>query len=194
MSFVPQIISTDGNEHLTDPVSLALTRDRTVFLNGEVNDEKILFVTTQLRYLDSRSDRDIKFLINSPGGSVSSGLALYDVMNDLSSDVVTIGFGIAASMGAFLLAAGTKGKRYITPSSEVMIHQPLGGVQGQATDISLVADHIQKVKAKLAGIMAENCGKDVSVVTSDMERDFWMSATQAKEYGLVDHIGFPDFI
>ncbi len=194
MTFIPQAITTiDGNDHLVDPISLTFIRDRCVFLYGEVNDESVLLVISQLRFLDSKSDRDIILIINSPGGSVSSGLALYDVINDLSSDVVTIGNGIAASMGAFLLAAGTKGKRYITQSSEVMIHQPLGGVQGQATDISLVADHIQKVKGKLAWIMAENCGKDVSTVTSDMERDFWMSAIQAKEYGLVDHVGFPDY-
>lgn len=192
MSIVPHVI--DGNEHLTNPVSLALTRFRIVYLFGEVNEENIINVITQLRYLDTKSSRDIHLITNSRGGDVSSGLALIDTMNDLNSDVSTIVNGTAASMGALIGSNGTKGKRYITPNSEVMIHQPLGGVQGQATDISLVADHIQKVKAKLAGIMAENCGKDVSVVTSDMERDFWMSAAQAKEYGLVDHIGFPDFI
>lgn len=124
----------------------------------------------------------------------ADGLAIYDVMDEIPCDVVTIANGMAASMGSFLLAAGAKGKRYVTPSTEVMIHQPLGGVQGQATDISLVADHIQKIKTKLAMIMAKNCGKELVEIINDMERDHWMTGDQAKAYGIADHVGFPEIV
>ena len=195
MVFLPHIItSTDGNDYSTDLISYDMIKNRIVYLNGEVNGESAISIITQLRYLATKSDKDIYMFINSPGGSVSDGLAIFDVMNEISCDIVTIANGMAASMGSFLLAAGTKGKRYVTPSTEVMIHQPLGGVQGQATDISLVAEHIQKIKTKLASIMAEKCDKGLDEVTNDMERDYWMSGDQAKEYGIVDHVGFPEIV
>lgn len=195
MGFLPQTVTTtDGKEHNTDLISYDLIKKRTVYLEGEVNGESTLSIITQFRYLASKSNRDIYFIIDSPGGGVSHGLAIYDVMKEIGCDIYTIGLGQACSMGAFLLAAGTLGKRYATPSSEVMIHQPLGGVQGQATDISLVADHIQVVKTKLATILAENCGKNLSEIMNLMERDYWMSAVQAKEFGIVDYVGFPNFI
>ena len=141
MGFLPQIVTTtDGKEHSTDLLSHDLMKKRTVHLEGEVNGENAVSIITQLRYLASKSSRDIYLVINSPGGAVHHGLAIYDVMNEVNCDIYTIGIGQACSMGAFLLAAGTPGKRYATPNSEVMIHQPLGGVQGQATDISLVAN------------------------------------------------------
>lgn len=193
MAFLPYVItSTDGNEHNTDLISFDMVKNRVIYLNGEVNSESALSIITQLRYLAAKSDKDIYMYINSPGGAVSDGLAIYDVMNEIPCDVVTVATGMAASMGSFLLAAGEPGKRFATPSTEIMIHQPLGGVQGQATDISLVADHIQKIKTKLASIMADKCKKNVDAVISDMERDHWMSADQAMEYGLVDWIGFPE--
>lgn len=193
MAFLPQIItSTDGTDHNTDLISNDLIKNRIIYLNGEVNGESALSVITQLRYLAAKSDKDIFLYINSPGGSVSDGLAIYDVMNDIECDVVTVATGLAASMGAFLLTAGTNGKRYVTPSSEVMIHQPLGGVQGQATDISLVADRIQRLKSKLAAIMAEKCNRSYQEVVDNMERDKWMDASQTVEYGIADHVGFPE--
>ena len=188
MAFLPHIItSTDGNDHSTDLISYDMIKNRIIYCNGEVNGDSAISIITQLRYLAMKSDKDIYMFINSPGGSVSDGLAIYDVMNEIPCDVVTIANGMAASMGS-------KGKRYVTPSTEVMIHQPLGGVQGQATDISLVADHIQKIKTKLATIMANNCGKELAEVTNDMERDHWMSGDQAKEYGIADHVGFPEIV
>lgn len=192
---IPHIISsTDGHEHNTDLVSYDLMKNRIVYLNGEINAQTALSTITQLRYLDNKAEKDIYLVINSPGGSVSDGLAVYDSMQGIGSDVVTVGTGIAASMGSFLLAAGTPGKRYATLNTEIMIHQPLGGVQGQATDISLVADHIQKVKDKLAGILAEKCGKEKRIILSDMERDHWMSSGESKAYGLIDFVGFPEII
>lgn len=190
---LPQIITmTDGKEHSTDPISYDFIKRRTVYLIGEVNGESAVSIITQLKYLDSKSTNDIYLVINSPGGSVADGLAIHDVMKSLHSDVCTIGLGMACSMGAFLLASGTQGKRYLAPSAEVMIHQPLGGVHGQATDISLVAAHIERIKKQLATILAENCGKELSEITNYLERDYWMSAQKAKEFGMVDNIGLPD--
>ena len=195
MAFFPYInTSIDGNEHKTDLISYNMAKNRAIYLNGEVNDESALSIIVQLKYLAGKSDKDIYLYINSRGGSVSDGLAIYDVMNEINCDVVTVASGMAASMGSFLLAAGASGKRFITPSTEIMIHQPLGGVYGQATDISLVADHIQKIKMKLAGIIANRCKKEIDAVIRDMERDNWMSAYQAKEYGLADYVGFPDLM
>ena len=195
MTFLPHIItSTDGDNHSTGLISYDMIKNRIIYLNGEINGESAISIITQLKYLASKSDKDIYMYINSPGGAVSDGLAIYDVMNEIPCDVVTIAMGMAASMGSFLLAAGVQGKRFVTPSTEVMIHQPLGGVQGQATDISLVADHIQKIKTKLASIMAEKCGKQLEEVINDMERDRWMTGNQAKEYGIADYVGFPEII
>lgn len=193
MMFLPQVITTtDGNEHNTDLISYELVKNRTIYLNGEIDRDSAISVITQLRFLAGKSDKDIYLIINSPGGTVTDGLAIYDVMNAISCDVVTVSVGLAASMGSILLAAGAKGKRYAAPSAEIMIHQPLGGVQGQATDISLVADHIMRTKKKLALILAEKCGKTLEEVIRDMERDNWMTGEQARNYGIVDHVGFPE--
>ncbi len=195
MNIYPQVpTTTDGKEHLTDLVSYELIKKRIVYLFDEVNNESAQSVITQLKYLASKSNRPICLIINSPGGLVSSGTAIYDVMKMLECniEIYTLGIGKACSMGAFLLAAGSPGKRYASERCELLIHQPLGGAQGQATDISVVAEHIQAVKTMLANLLADNCGRDLS---EQMERDYWMSAAQALEMGLVDHIGLPfDFI
>lgn len=190
----PSIVTNiNGHDQSTNILSYEFEKNRTIYLNGEVNDLMSMSVISQLRYLDSKSDEDIILIINSPGGSVTSGMAIYDCMKaGIHCDVVTVATGMAASMGAFLLAAGTKGKRYATESAEIMIHQPLGGVQGQATDISLVADHIQHLKKKLAGILSEECGKSLKKLMHDTERDKWMSSDDAKEYGFIDHVGYPN--
>lgn len=189
------IANVDGRDHATGLVSKELSADRTIYLVGEVNDMTALNIVTQLRYLASRSDEDITMYINSPGGSVSAGMAIYDMMKyGIRCDICTVATGVAASMGALLLAAGTKGKRYATPNAEIMIHQPLGGVQGQAADISLVAEHIQHIKKRLNGILAEACGKTLDELTHDTDRDNWKTAEDALRYGLVDHVGFPDAI
>lgn len=192
--FMPQIFTnTDGHDHNMDLYSYRFLKERKIYLNGEVNTETARMIMEQLAYLDRRSDEDITLIINSPGGSVSDGLAIFDMIKyGIHCDVVTVATGMAASMGAFLLAAGTKGKRYATPNAEIMIHQPLGGVQGQATDISVVAEHITGIKTKLAKIMAEACGRSVKTLLKDMERDYWLSAEKAKQYGLIDEIGMPD--
>lgn len=187
------ITNSDGHDHTTNLISRELTANRTIYLVGEVNDMTALNVITQLRYLASRSDDDITLYINSLGGSVTAGMAIYDTIKcGIRCDVCTVANGVAASMGALLLAAGTKGKRYATPNSQIMIHQPLGGVQGQATDIALVAEHIQHVKNRLNGILAEACGKTVQELAHDTDRNNWMTADEGKLYGLVDLVGFPD--
>ena len=190
----PNIVTNlNGHDQSTNIFSYDFEKNRIIYINGEVNDLMALSVVSQLRYLDAKSDEDITLIINSPGGSVTAGMAIYDCMKyGIHCDVVTIATGMAASMGAFLLAAGTKGKRYATNSAEIMIHQPLGGVQGQATDISLVADHIQYIKKKLASILAEECGKTQKKLMHDTERDNWMSSVAAKEYGLIDYVGYPN--
>ena len=192
--YLPEFIENKGKDDFrTEPIAHQLIQNRAVMIFSEITDEMAASVISQLLYLDEISDSDILLYINSPGGSVSAGMAIFDYIKyGLKSDVNTIATGIAASMGAFLLAGGTKGKRIATPSTEIMIHQPLGGVQGQATDISIVAEHIQKTKKNLADIIAEECSKDYATVLADMERDNWMSATEAKEYGLIDIVGFPE--
>ena len=163
--------------------------DRIVFLSEEVNDTTASLVVAQLLYLEAQDpDKDIQFYINSPGGSVTSGLAIYDTMQYIKPDVSTICVGMAASMGAFLLSSGAKGKRIALPNSEIMIHQPSGGSQGQATDIQIQAEHILKIKKKLNAILAENTGKDIAVIEADCERDHFMSAEEAREYGLIDRV------
>lgn len=191
---LPSVISNvDGLDQSLNLVSHDFLTNRSIYLIGPVTDFSALNMITQLRYLASRSDDDIRFYINSPGGSVTAGMAILDVMKyGVSCDISTVCIGLAASMGAALLAAGTKGKRYASPNSEVMIHQPLGGVQGQATDISLVADHIQHTKKKLATLLAEACDKPVKSLMRDIERDNWKTAADAMKYGLIDHVGFPD--
>jgi len=166
-----------------------LLNDRIVMLCDEVNDTTASLVVAQLLYLEGQDpDKDISLYINSPGGSITAGMAIYDTMNYIKCDVSTICIGMAASMGAFLLSAGAKGKRYALPNSEVMIHQPLGGMQGQASDIKIHADRIVKMKDKLNNILAEATGQPLEVIEKDTDRDNFMSAEQAKEYGLVDEV------
>lgn len=188
--FIPQIITiSDGHEHAVDLESYQFTKERKVKLIGEINASNARSIVSQLEYLDGKGDEDIQLIINSPGGTVSDGMMIYDaIKHSIHCDVRTVATGMAASMGAFLLAAGTKGKRYAMPNAEVMIHQPLGGVQGQATDISRAADHIQNVKTRLAHILATECGKELDDVLRDMERDHWLTSMEALKYGIIDGI------
>ena len=186
---IPNVIEeTSRGERHFDLFS-RLLNDRIIVLSDEVNDATASVIVGQLLYLESQdSEKDISFYINSPGGSVTAGMAIYDTMQYIKCDVSTICMGMAASMGAFLLSAGQKGKRFALPNSEIMIHQPSGGAQGQATDIKIVADHILRTKAKLNKILAENTGKPIDVIAQDTERDNFMSAEEALEYGLIDKI------
>lgn len=195
-SLYPNVVTNvDGQEQFIPLDNYNFMKKNMIEIVGEIDDWVAASVVSQLLYMDNKSDDDIILIINSPGGSVTAGMAIYDAMKyAVNCDVCTVATGVAASMGALLLAAGTKGKRYATPSAEIMIHQPLGGVQGQATDITLVAEHIQNVKKKLAGILAESCGKSMQELLNDMERDNWKTAMQAKEYGLIDSVGYPDYI
>ena len=179
---------TDRGERSYDIYS-KLLEERIIFITGEINDAVANTVVAELLYLEAKdSTKDIDIYINSPGGSVTSGLAIYDTMNFIKCDVSTICIGMAASMAAFLLSSGKKGKRYALPSSEIMIHQPLGGAQGQASDIKIMADHILKTKKKLNTILSQNTGKPYEVIERDTDRDNYLSAEEAKEYGLVDEI------
>lgn len=189
MSLVPYVVEQTSRGERSYDIFSRLLNDRIIMLSEEVNDTTASLIVAQLLYLESQDpDKDIQFYINSPGGSVSSGLAIYDTMQYIKCDVSTICVGLAASMGAFLLSAGTKGKRIALPNAEIMIHQPLGGYQGQATDIEIHTNHILKIKEKLTGILAENCGKPVDIVRADCERDNFMSAEEAREYGLIDKV------
>ena len=186
---IPMVVDQVGNNERSYDIYSRLLEDRIIFLSGEINDQVANSVVAQLIYLEGKNpDKDIFMYINSPGGSVSAGLAIYDTMNYIKCDVSTICIGMAASMGAFLLAGGTKGKRMILPNSEVMIHQPLGGARGQATEIRIAAENILRTRKKLNEILAENTGKPVEVIEADTERDNYMTAEQALEYGLVDVI------
>ena len=189
MNLVPMVVKKEmGGERSYDLFS-RLLNDRIVFLSGEVTDESASLVVAQLLYLAAEDpNKDISLYINSPGGSVTAGMAIYDTMNYIKCDVSTICVGMAASMGAFLLAGGTKGKRYALPNAEVMIHQPLGGAKGQATEIQIMAEWILKTKKKLNMILAENTGQTYDKVSADTERDHWLTAEDARNYGLVDHI------
>ena len=186
---VPNVIDrTENGERAYDFYS-RLLEDRIVFITGEINDALANTVVAQLIYLEAKdSTKDISLYINSPGGSVTAGMAIYDTMNYIKCDVSTICIGMAASMGAFLLSSGAKGKRFVLPNSEVMIHQPLGGASGQATEIQIIAKHIQKTKEKLTKILSKNSGQPFEKVLADCERDNYMSAEEALEYGLVDKI------
>lgn len=186
------VTSIDGKECSTNIESKRF-KDRIIHYTDEVNSKTADALISELRYLDSIGDEDIILYINSPGGCVTDGLAIYDCIEDLHSDVVTIVHGMAASMGAFLLCAGAKGKRFASPNSEVMIHQPLGGMQGQASDIKIHAERILKMKEKLNRIFAEKTGKPYEQVCIDTDRDNFLSAEEALDYGIVDHIGYPDF-
>ncbi len=191
MSLVPYVVEQTSRGERSYDIFSRLLNDRIVMLSEEVNDVTASLIVAQFLYLEAQDpDKDIQFYINSPGGSVTSGLAIYDTMQYIKCDVSTICIGMAASMGAFLLSSGAKGKRIALPNAEIMIHQPLGGFQGQATDIEIHAQQILKIKDKLTSIMAANCGKDIDVVRADCERDNFMSAEEARDYGLIDKVIF----
>ena len=187
MSLVPMVVEQTGRGERSYDIFSRLLNDRIVMLCEEVNDASASLVVAQLLYLEGQDpDKDIQLYINSPGGSVTAGMAIYDTMQYIKCDVSTICIGMAASMGAFLLSSGAKGKRFVLPNAEVMIHQPSGGSQGQATDIMIQAAHIQRTKEKLNKILAANTGKPVEQIAADTERDNWMTAAEAVDYGLVD--------
>ncbi len=189
MALVPYVVEQTNRGERQYDIYSRLLNDRIIVLSDEVNDATASLVVAQLLFLESQdAEKDISFYINSPGGSVTAGMAIYDTMQYIKCDVSTICMGMAASMGAFLLSSGAKGKRFALPNSEIMIHQPSGGAKGQATDIKIVADHILRTKAKLNKILAENTGKDVETIAVDTERDNFMTAEEALEYGLVDKI------
>ena len=189
MALVPTVIQQTNHGERAYDIYSRLLNDRIIFLADEVNDTTASLVVAQLLYLEAQDpDKDIDLYINSPGGSISAGMAIYDTMNFIKCDVSTICIGMAASMGAFLLAAGTKGKRIALPNSEIMIHQPLGGMQGQASDIKIHADHIVKTKEKMNRILAEKTGKPYEQVCLDTDRDNFLSAQAALEYGLIDKV------
>ena len=189
MSLVPYVVEQTSRGERSYDIFSRLLNDRIVMLSEEVNDTTASLIVAQLLYLEAQDpDKDIQFYINSPGGSVTSGLAIYDTMQYIKPDVSTICIGMAASMGAFLLSSGAKGKRIALPNAEIMIHQPSDGSQGQATDIQIQAEHILKIKKKLNAILAENTGKPVEKIAEDCERDFFMSAEEAMEYGLIDKV------
>lgn len=188
-ALVPYIVEQTSRGERSYDIYSRLLEDRIIFLSGEIDDATANTVVAQLIYLEAKDpSKDISLYINSPGGSVSAGLAIYDTMNYVKCDVSTICIGMAASMGAFLLSSGTKGKRYALPNSEIMIHQPLGGAQGQASDIKIAAEHILKTKEKLTRILAENSGKPFEEVEKDTDRDNFLSAKEALDYGLIDKV------
>ena len=189
MALVPTVIETSSRGERAYDIYSRLLKERIIFLGDEVNDVTASLVVAQLLFLESEdSTKDINLYINSPGGSVTAGMAIYDTMNYIKCDVSTICVGMAASMAAFLLSGGAKGKRFALPNAEIMIHQPLGGMQGQATDMQIAAQHIQRTKDTLYRIMAENCGKSIEEVTADCERDNWKTAEEACAYGLIDKV------
>ena len=189
MSLVPMVLEQTNRGERSYDIYSRLLKDRIIFLGEEVNDVTASLVVAQLLFLEAEDpDKDISLYINSPGGSITSGMAIYDTMQYIKCDVSTICIGMAASMGAFLLAAGAKGKRFALPNSEIMIHQPLGGMQGQATDIKIHADRIIKIKETLNTTLSERTGKSLEQITKDTERDNFMAALEAKEYGLIDEV------
>ena len=189
MPFVPMVVEQTNRGERSYDIYSRLLNDRIVFLADEVNDATATLVVAQLLFLEAQDpDKDISLYINSPGGSISAGMAIYDTMNFIKCDVSTICIGMAASMGAFLLAAGAKGKRFALPYSEIMIHQPLGGMKGQASDIKIHADHILRVRNNMNRILAEKTGKDIAVIERDTERDNFMTSAEALEYGLIDKV------
>ena len=187
--YIPYVVDQTGGGERTYDIYSRLLEDRIIFITGEINDAVANSVVAQLIYLEGKNpDKDICIYINSPGGSVTSGMAIYDTMQYIKCDISTICLGMAASMAAFLLSAGTKGKRYCLKNSEVMIHQPMGGAQGQASDILISARHIEKIKKNMIDILSANTGQSVEKVERDVDRDYFMSAFDAKEYGLIDDI------
>lgn len=188
-SLVPMVVEQTGRGERSYDIFSRLLNDRIIFLSDEVNDTTASLVVAQLLYLEAQDpDKDISFYINSPGGSVTAGMAIYDTMNFIKCDVSTVCIGMAASMGAFLLSAGAKGKRFALPNSEIMIHQPLGGAKGQATDIKIQAELILRTRDRLNAILAQNTGKSVEEIARDTERDNYMTASDALAYGLIDKV------
>ena len=188
MNLIPTVIEKNEMGERAYDIYSRLLKDRIVILNGEITDNTANTVVAELLFLDSLNHDDISLYINSPGGSITAGMAIYDTMNFIKSDVSTICVGMAASMAAFLLTTGHPGKRCILPNAEVMIHQPLGGVQGQATEIKIAAERILKLKKKLNNILADTTGKDIEIINNDTERDYFMDSDEALEYGIVDKI------
>ena len=189
MALVPMVVEQTSRGERSYDIYSRLLNDRIIFLADEVNDTTASLVVAQMLYLEAQDpDKDIYFYINSPGGSISAGMSIYDTMNYIKCDVSTICIGMAASMGAFLLSSGAKGKRFALPNSEIMIHQPLGGMQGQASDIKIHADHILKIRDKLNRILAEQTGKPLKTIEKDTDRDNYMSADEACAYGLIDKV------
>ena len=189
MSLVPYVIEQTSRGERSYDIFSRLLKERIIFLGEEVNATTASLIVAQLMFLEAEDpEKDIHFYINSPGGSVTDGFAIYDTMNYVKCDVATYCVGMAASMGAFLLSGGTKGKRYALPNAEIMIHQPLGGAKGQATEIEIAAKHILRTKEKLNSILAENTGKSIEIIAQDTERDNYMTAQEALDYGLIDKI------
>ena len=189
MNLIPTVIEQTSRGERSYDIYSRLLKDRIIMLSGEVNDEMANSIIAQLLFLDAQDPKkDIYLYINSPGGSVSAGLAIFDTMNFVKADVQTIVLGMAASMGSFLLTAGQKGKRFALPNAEIMIHQPLGGAQGQATEIDIAARHILKTRERLNTILSERTGQDIETINHDTERDNYMTAEEAKEYGLIDEV------
>ncbi len=189
MTLIPYVLEQTSRGERSYDIFSRLLNDRIIMLNGQVDDASASVIIAQLLYLEGQDpDKDISFYINSPGGSVSAGLAIYDTMQYIKCDVSTICMGMAASMGAFLLSSGAKGKRYALPNSEIMIHQPLGGAQGQASDIIIHANHIKRTRSNLNKILSENTGKPIEIIEQDTERDNFMTAAEAADYGLIDKV------
>ena len=188
MNLVPVVVDKEIDGERSYDIFSRLLRERIIFISGEINDSLANSVIAELLYLDSTGDGDISIYINSPGGSVSSGMAIYDTMNFIKSDVCTICIGMAASMAAFLLSCGQKGKRFILPNADVMIHQPLGGAEGQASDIKIASDRIIDIRKRLNKILSKNTGQSLKKIEKDTERDNYLSSKEALEYGLVDKI------
>lgn len=188
MSLIPTVIEKSNQGERVYDIYSRLLKDRIIMLSGEITDTSADTIVAELLYLDSINNNDISIYINSPGGSVTAGMAIYDTMNFVKSNVSTICIGMAASMAAFLLSSGEKGKRFVLPNSEVMIHQPLGGVEGQATEIKIAAERILKMREKLNTLLSKNTGKDLKVIERDTERDYFLEAEEAVNYGLVDKV------
>ncbi len=188
MALIPMIVDKEGNNERSYDIFSRLLKDRIVILSGEIDDALANSVVAELLYLDSLNQDEISLYINSPGGSITAGMAIYDTMNFIKSDVSTICIGMAASMAAFLLSCGKKGKRYALPHSEIMIHQPLGGIEGQATEIKIAAERILRLKNKLNKILADNTKQDLKKIEQDTERDHFLEAEEALEYGIIDKI------
>ncbi len=188
-NLVPMVVEQTNRGERSYDIYSRLLEDRIIFLTGEINDISADIVIAQLLHLEGKDpDKDISLYINSPGGSVTAGMGIYDTMNYIKCDVNTICVGMAASMGAFLLSSGAKGKRFSLPNSEIMIHQPLGGAQGQASDIAIQAEHILKIKKRMNRILASNCNQPVEKIEKDVDRDFYMSADEAMKYGIIDKV------